>query len=405
VAGSTVTIVTAGTCTIAANAAADTNYNIAAQVTQSVTINKATQTISFGAQTSPRTYSSGGTFAISPVATTPSSSSIVYSSTTTGVCTVAGSTVTIVTAGTCTIAANAAADTNYNIAAQVTQSVTINKATQTISFGAQTSPRTYSSGGTFAISPVATTPSSSSVVYSSTTTGVCTVAGSTVTIVTAGTCTIAANAAADTNYNIAAQVTQSVTINKATQTISFGAQTSPRTYSSGGTFAISPVATTPSSSSIVYSSTTTGVCTVAGSTVTIVTAGTCTIAANAAADTNYNVAAQVTKSIVINQASQTITVGTAAPASAAYGATFPVAATSTSGLTVAITVAGGCSISTGTVTIINMGISCTVYYNQAGNTNYSAASQVSSTTTVVQSAFPLDGSYKGSSMKENNNLL
>jgi hypothetical protein len=48
--------------------------------------------------------------------------------------------------------------------------------------------------------------------FSSTTTGVCTVSGSTVTIVTAGTCIIAANQAGNTNYNPAPEVTQSITI-------------------------------------------------------------------------------------------------------------------------------------------------------------------------------------------------
>ncbi len=397
VSGTTVTKVTAGTCTIAANAATDTNYLVAAQVTQNVVISKGTQTITFGAQAG-QTYSAGGTFSISPVATTPSTSSIVYSSTTPGVCTVSGTTVTKVTAGTCTIAANAATDTNYLVAAQVTQNVTIAKATQTITFGAQAG-QTYSAGGTFAISPVATTPSTSSIVYSSTTPGVCTVSGTTVTKVTAGTCTIAANAATDTNYLVASQVTKNVTIAKASQTITFGAQAS-QTYSAGGTFAISPVATTTSSSSVTYSSTTTGVCTVSGTTVTKVAAGTCTLAANAASDTNYLVAAQVTRSLTIAQASQSISVTTAAPASAAYSATFPVAATATSGLTVAITVSGGCSITTGTVTMTSPGAGCVVYFNQSGNANYSAASQVSSTTSLIESTLPLDGNYKGSAVQE-----
>ncbi|QTD43972.1 IPTL-CTERM sorting domain-containing protein [Ottowia testudinis] len=74
-----------------------------------------------------------GTFAINPAASsaTPNSGQpITYSSLTTGVCTVSGTTVTMLAAGTCTLAADQAAgtDTNgdsYMAAAQVTQNVTI----------------------------------------------------------------------------------------------------------------------------------------------------------------------------------------------------------------------------------------------------------------------------------------
>ena len=199
--------------------------------------------------------------------------------------------------GTCT-SSNCSGDTSACTGG--TGSCAAPKSNQTITFGAQTSPRTYSTGGTFAISPTATASSGLAVTYSSTTTGVCTVSGTTVTMVTAGTCTIAADQAGNTSYNAAPQVTRSVTINKANQTITFGAQTSPLTYSPSGTFAINPTATASSGLTVTYSSTTTSVCTVSGTTVTMVTAGTCTIAADQAGNANYNAATQVTQSVVIN---------------------------------------------------------------------------------------------------------
>ena len=61
------------------------------------------------------------------------------------------------------------------------------------------------------------------VTFSSLTTGVCTVSGNTVTLVAAGTCTIAANQAGNASYNAAPQVTQSFTVNKVAQSIAFGA--------------------------------------------------------------------------------------------------------------------------------------------------------------------------------------
>lgn len=77
--------------------------------------------------------------------------------------------------------------------------------------------------------------------------------------------------------------------------------------------------------------------------------------------------------------SQTITVTASAPSSAAYNSTFAVAATADSGLTVEITATGGCSVSGGSVTMTSGSNNCVVHYNQAGDMNYSAASEVSET--------------------------
>jgi hypothetical protein len=90
---------------------------------------------------------------------------------------------------------------------------------------------------------------------------------------------------------------------------------------------------------------------------------------------------------VIN-ADQTITVTQNAPGTAAYGTSFTVAATASSGLPVAITTSGVCSVSSGGVdtATIHMDSStgtCTIYYNQAGDCGYNAAPQINETTTAV----------------------
>jgi hypothetical protein len=103
-----------------------TNAGGTGMATLMLNLAQASQTINFPAQTTPRTFSQGGTFAISPTATGGlSGNSINYGSTTTGVCTVSGTTVTMVAAGTCTLSANQAGNTNYAAAPQVTQNVTI----------------------------------------------------------------------------------------------------------------------------------------------------------------------------------------------------------------------------------------------------------------------------------------
>ncbi|HRK19326.1 MAG TPA: Ig-like domain-containing protein, partial [Hyphomicrobiaceae bacterium] len=386
VSGTTVTIVTAGSCVIAADQVGNTNFSAAPQVTQTVAIGPAAQTITFGAQAS-QTFSSGGTFAISPLATASSGLTPTYSSLSTGVCTVSGTTVTIVTAGSCVIAADQAGNTNFSAAPQVTQTVAIGPAAQTITFGAQAS-QTFVPSGTFAISPLATASSGLTPTYSSLSTGVCTVSGTTVTIVTAGSCVIAADQAGNTNFSAAPQVTQTVAIGPAAQTITFGAQAS-QTFVPSGTFAISPLATASSGLTPTYSSLSTGVCTVSGTTVTIVTAGSCVIAADQAGNTNFSAAPQVTQTVAIGPAAQTITFGAQASQTFVPSGTFAISplATASSGLTPTYSSlsTGVCTVSGTTVTIVTAG-SCVIAADQAGNTNFSAAPQVTQTVAIGPAA-------------------
>ncbi|MBL8513086.1 MAG: hypothetical protein JNJ55_03770, partial [Betaproteobacteria bacterium] len=197
-----------------------------------LTVNPISQTITFPVQTVPtRVFAASGMFAIDPVATASSNLAVTHSSLTTSVCTVSGTTVTIVAAGTCTLAANQAGNANYTAAAQQTQGVTITQASQTITFNAQATPsRTFVPGGTFAIAPVATASSNLGVTHSSLTPGVCTVSGTTVTIVAVGTCTLAADQPGNGNFTAATQVTRDVSITQASQTITFGTNPGPVTY-------------------------------------------------------------------------------------------------------------------------------------------------------------------------------
>ncbi len=163
-------------------------------------------TISFN----PATLTIAGASTVSATAT--SGLAVAFSSTTTAVCTVSGSTVTAIAAGTCTIAANQAGNGSYNPAPQVTQSITVGKAAQsigTISFN----PASLNVGGTTTASATAT--SGLPVVFTSSTPAVCSVSGSTVTAIAAGTCSIAADQAGDSNFNAAARVTQNITIGSA----------------------------------------------------------------------------------------------------------------------------------------------------------------------------------------------
>jgi photosystem II stability/assembly factor-like uncharacterized protein len=84
----------------------------------------------------------------------------------------------------------------------------------------------------------------------------------------------------------------------------------------------------------------------------------------------------------ITKANQTITVGTHAPSSAVYGTGFTVSASSGSGNAVSYGSSGGCSNTGADYTMTSGSTDCTVTYDQAGDSNYNAASQVTETVTA-----------------------
>jgi hypothetical protein len=127
------------------------------------------------------------------------------------VCSITGATVTFNHAGSCVIDANQAGNADYLAAAQVRQTVTVGKGTQTISF---TPPATGAAGGSATLTATGGA-SGNAVVFSvdsSSGAGVCTVSGSTVSYLAAGSCVIDANQAGNADYLAAAQVRQTVTV-------------------------------------------------------------------------------------------------------------------------------------------------------------------------------------------------
>jgi len=109
----------------------------------------------------------------------------------------------------------------------------------------------------------------------------------------------------------------------------------------------------------------------------------CRVYYNQTGNSNYTAAAQVASKTTAIKATQTITVTTPAPSTAAYNSRFKVAARASSGLQVAITASGGCSgsgFAIETITMTSSTTACVVTYNKAGNDNYRAAAQVSNTT-------------------------
>ena len=122
--GPTVKLVAAGTCTIAANQAGNNAYSAAPQLTQSFEVNKASQTITFAALANKTV----GDPAFGLSATATFDLAVTFSSTTPAVCTITGSTVTLVAAGTCTITANQTGDNTCSAALPITRSFTVQSA-------------------------------------------------------------------------------------------------------------------------------------------------------------------------------------------------------------------------------------------------------------------------------------
>jgi hypothetical protein len=141
-------------------------------------------------------------------ATASSGLPVSFSSLATAVCTVSGSTVTLVAIGTCTIRASQTGNANYAPAAIVAQSFSVTQAGQTITFGSLANR----SLGTPPFGVTATASSGLPVSFGSLTTALCTVSASTVTLVATGTCTIRASQSGNATYAPAPNVDQSFTV-------------------------------------------------------------------------------------------------------------------------------------------------------------------------------------------------
>lgn len=258
-------------------------------------------------------YAPNGTFIVSATAGA-SNSALHYSSQTPSVCTVPDATnnnVTTQGAGDCIIAFDQAGVDNYDAAPQVTLTVPIAKAAQSIS-NAKTTPASpvYASGGTFQISATGGL-STSPVTFSSTSTGVCTTGssnGSIVTMVSAGTCNLSVRQAGDNNYDAAPSVAKSVLVGLGTQTIQF-TSSPPTTPKVGTTYAVT-TKPGPSTQSVTLSAM--GSCTLQDSTVNFDAVGTCTITANQDGDANYAAAVAIMQTVQIVQGDSGVSI-TATP--------------------------------------------------------------------------------------------
>jgi len=396
------------------------NYT-AANATGTLTINAANQTISFG-ELADKTYGNAP-FQVSATA----SSGLAVSFSASGNCTIAGATVTIIGAGSCTVTASQAGGGNYSAASPVDRTFSIAKAPATISLSGLS--KTYTG------QPQSATASTSPTGLEGVT---ITYNGSATAPTNAGSYAVVASLD-NPNYS-AADATGTLVIAKAPATISLGslsatydgspkaatATTSPAglgvitiTYNgsataptNAGSYAVvaslsnpnyeAPNATgtlvinkalatiTLAGLSHTYNGTqkaATATTNPSGLTVDItysappINAGSYTVTATID-DANYQGSANGT--LVIAKAGQTISFG--ALANKTYGdAAFGVSATTSSGLAVTFSASGNCSVASSTVTITGAG-SCTITASQAGDNNYNPAASVARTFSIAKAA-------------------
>ncbi len=296
VSGSTASLLAVGTCSITADQAGDDTWLAAATVTQSFKVEatpKKEQTIDFPA-IADRTLGSGD---VSLDATASSGLAVTFGTTTPQVCSVSGSTASLIAVGTCSITADQAGDDTWLAASTVTQSFKVEaapKKEQTIAFPA-IADRTLGSGD---VSLDATASSGLGVTFGTTTPQVCSVSGSTASLIAVGTCSITADQAGDDTWLAAATVTQSFKVEaapKQEQTIAFPA-IADRTLGSGD---VTLDATATSGLAVTYGTTTPQVCSVSGSTASLIAVGTCSITADQAGDDTWLAAATVTQSFKV----------------------------------------------------------------------------------------------------------
>lgn len=399
VSGSTVSFVASGTCTINADQPGDASYEAAPQVQQSFTIGgpsaPSVQSISFTSSPPSGAVVGGPAYTVTATASSGLPVSFSIDPASAGVCSLSGNTVSFAAGGTCAIRADQSGNASYQPAPTASQSFVVNLAGQTISFTSAPPGGAGTGGPTYNVT--ASASSGLPVTFSSGSPAVCSVSGATVSFLSPGTCTLHANQAGNGSYSPAPQVSQSFTVARGAQTISFTTTPPSGAYVGGPNYTVA--ATASSGLAVAFSSGSPSVCSVSGSTVSFTASGTCVVRANQAGNASYQPAPQVQQSftVVPPPSSQTITFTSSAPSNAVYlGPSYNVSATASSGLPVTFTVSGTCTLSGSTVTMAGAG-TCTVYANQSGNSAYQPAPQVQQSFSITKAGqtitFPDPGNH------------
>jgi PKD repeat protein len=345
---------------------------------------KKTQTVKFSS-TAPVSAELGGP-TYTATATASSGLPVSLTSGTPWVCSLAGASVSFIGAGTCSVDAGQAGSTEYDAAPEAQQAFMVGKGSQRTTF-VSTAPDSATVGGpSYAVQ--ATASSSLEVAFSSGTPSVCSLEWSTVSFIGAGTCTIDAEQAGNSNYDAAPEIRQSFIVGMGAQHLTFTSEPPAAATIGGSTYAVAARAT--SGLPALFSSGAPSVCSVSRTTVSFTGVGTCTIDAKQAGDSNYDAAPETRQSFAVGKRPQSIEFTSSPPASATIGGpTYAVAAAVSSGLDVSFSsgTPAVCSVSASTVSFIGAG-TCTIEASQGGNAEYATAPEAQQSFVVSRRAQP-----------------
>jgi hypothetical protein len=360
------------------------------------TLNVATlapQEIDFSFSTLPRkSYQSRGTeFDISRYGSSSAGLQVTFTSQTLGKCSVIGTTVFIVDAGTCTVRATQTGNSKFAAATPVEASfVTANE--QTISFSVASIGTQTFGDAPLDLATMATASSVLAVSFSSTTTSICTVTDTSVTYIGAGKCRVVASQEGDTNFDPAPNIAREITVSKGTQstltvsstTGTYGTELLLTTSGGSGTGMVSYAIDTNS-----VSATATG-CSITSDGLVSTSAGTCAVIATKADDVNYLSKTSASTLITLQKAAQTIAfVPIAGSGTLLQGGSLTASAQASSGLSVTISsdTQSKCTVSGTTVSLVADG-TCTLRGTQSGNSNFNAATAATTSFEISPKPIP-----------------
>ncbi len=378
VSGSTLTTTGVGTVKVTASQTGNSTFAAATPVTETFTVAKGTQTITFPAVANQTFGEPAFTLPNPPTA---SSGLAVTLKVLSGLAKLSGNKITITGVGAVTLAASQAGNANFAAAPQVTSSFLVDKASQTIAAFAPIATQNKGEA------PFAVTPpkgSSGLAVTITVQSGPATISGNKVSVTGVGTVVLAADQTGNADFNAAPEITTSFSVAAEKQTISAFSTIPAKTFGVAPFTIVPPRASSGLAVTVTVSS---GNATISGNTVTLTGDGPVTLAANQAGDADFAPATQVTTTFTVNGDPQTIApfakIATQTFGEAPFAVTPPVAS---SGLAVTVTVKSGpATILNNTITLTGAG-TVVLAADQPGDSTHAAAKEVTTSFGVAKSA-------------------
>lgn len=349
------------------------------------------QTITFSSLDATKTLVVDSTFQLS--ASASSGLAVSFSTTPPSVCTVEGSTVTMRTQGTCVITASQAGNATYRAAPTVSQSVVFQLKTYTAQSIVWQGDLSYSLAVGATIPVTATATSGLPIVLSSLTPTICTVSNSKVIVVSAGRCEVWADQGGNDTYSATYDkflVAIAIADTRLVQSLTLNLGGGTRSLYAGSTFQINPTAS--SGLAVTIGVQPVSVCSISGTTITVVGAGSCLVHVYQGGDARYLpiVADSAIALTILQRKDQVLTLTYPPSVNMRAGEQFSISGSIQSGLPISMTALSPtiCTLTqqpgqnVWSITVGAEGL-CTFRATQAGNTEYSPASRDGGTNIIL----------------------